>query len=186
MSIKLYICDIDNTLLFTDSLNSESYVKSAEQLHIRLPKQIHNEPRITEQIIRKYLPDIEESTIKKLKCCKLKYFLNNLNKITINDNLLDLIKNQPGFLCLWTSSTEKRAIIECNTLKVPYDDLISVNKDLITDDRVKGIICAWAKKYKVPQKDILIVDDNETFLNRIRELGYKTLAIRRDVSSKQY
>ena len=75
---KLIICDIDNTLLFTDKLNNNAYIYAAKILKIQLPDTVLNATRITASLIKKYAKNINNSTFEKLQEEKLNYFLCHL------------------------------------------------------------------------------------------------------------
>lgn len=67
MTKRLVICDLDNTLLFTDYLNSKSYIEAAKQLQINLPQAIYKETRITSGTIKQYCPNIDRKAFERLK-----------------------------------------------------------------------------------------------------------------------
>lgn len=67
MAKRLVICDLDNTLFFTDYLNSKSYIEAAKQLQIDLPQAIYKEARITSGTIEQYCPNIDRKVLERLK-----------------------------------------------------------------------------------------------------------------------
>lgn len=67
MTKRLVICDLDNTLLFTDYLNSKSYIEAAKQLQINLPQAIYKETRITSGTIKQYCPNIDRKAFERLR-----------------------------------------------------------------------------------------------------------------------
>ena len=167
---KLIICDIDNTLLFTDKLNNKAYIYAAKILKIQLPDVVLNAPRIT--------ASINNSTFEKLQDKKLNYFLGHLEQIKINQKLLNEIKENSDFIYLWTSSNERRALAECCMLKIPFDELISFDKKNSSVKVLRKMIFGIMAKIKISSVDIIVYDDDENFLNKIAQLGVKTVLVK--------
>lgn len=175
---KLIICDIDNTLLFTDKLNSKAYIYAAKILKIKLPDVVLNAPRITASLIKKYAKNINNSTFEKLQEEKLNYFLCHLEQIEINQKLLNEIKENSDFIYLWTGSNERRALAECCMLKIPFDELISFDKKNSSVKVLHKMIFGIMTKIKISSADIIVYDDDENFLNKIAQLGIKTVLVK--------
>lgn len=175
---KLIICDIDNTLLFTDKLNSKAYIYAAKILKIKLPDVVLNAPRITASLIKKYAKNINNSTFEKLQEEKLNYFLCHLEQIEINQKLLNEIKENSDFIYLWTGSNERRALAECCMLKIPFDELISFDKKNSSVKVLYKMIFGIMTKIKISSADIIVYDDDENFLNKIAQLGVKTVLVK--------
>lgn len=175
---KLIICDIDNTLLFTDKLNNNAYIYAAKILKIQLPDTVLNVPRITVSLIKKYAKNINNSTFEKLQEEKLNYFLCHLEQIEVNQKLLNEIKENSDFIYLWTSSNERRALTECCMLKIPFDELISFDKKNSSVKVLHKMIFGIMTKIKISSADIIVYDDDENFLNKIAQLGIKTVLVK--------
>lgn len=175
---KLIICDIDNTLLFTDKLNNKAYIHAAKILKIQLPDVVLNAPRITASLIKKYAKNINNSTFEKLQEEKLNYFLYHLEQIEINQKLLNEIKENSDFIYLWTGSNERRALAECCMLKIPFDELISFDKKNSSVKVLHKMIFGIMTKIKISSADIIVYDDDENFLNKIAQLGIKTVLVK--------
>ena len=59
---------------------------------------------------------------------------------------------------------------------------MSFNKDSATIEELEDIIVGWSKKYNIKdKKNILIVDDEVSFLDKIKVLGYQTLLVEKTV-----
>ena len=178
MDRKLIICDVDNTLLFTDRLNNKSYIEAAKKIGVVLPKGLFDEPRITSKKIREQFRNLEMDVLKRLKEEKLKYFLSHLDEIIVNKKLLSEIQSQkPGSVCLWTSSLKERAVAECNYFDIQYDELIVFDKENVGIDEINKIINHLLGKYSVDSKKVLIIDDDSSFLGKVKKLGYATRII---------
>ena len=108
---------------------------------------------------------------------KLEYFQENLKDIIINRSLLK-VTSEYDYLCLWTSSVKERAVIECRYFNINYSELLSFDKNLATIKEIEKIISEWSKKYNVQdKKDVLTVDDEANYLDKIKVLGYQTLLV---------
>lgn len=178
MKNKLIICDIDNTLLFTDKLNSKSYIEAAKKLNICLPESVINVPRITASLISRHINNIDDATLDALQKEKLNYFLNHLEEIEINNKLLNEINKKSNYLCLWTASNKQRALAECKALGIIFEKIIFFNKNTADTETLNRIFSAIVVKYKVNNADIEVYDDDEKFLKKVKELRYKTILIR--------
>ena len=53
---RLIICDVDNTLLFTNRLNNEAYKYAARSLGLALPDSVMSAERITSNLIAVRIP----------------------------------------------------------------------------------------------------------------------------------
>lgn len=110
-----YIFDLDNTLVFTDELNSESY-NYALSFYGKEP--ISDVKRITREVIfTRY--DFTEDEKSSLVALKQNYFLKNVDKIKKNNNLLEhLTEKNPADCILWTSADKCRVEAILNYLKL--------------------------------------------------------------------
>lgn len=110
-----HIFDLDNTLVFTDELNSEAY-NYALVSHGKEP--IYGVKRITREVIfsRFKLTEDEKDSVVKIK---QNFFFDHLEKIKKNDNLLKLlIGEKPADCILWTSAEKCRVEAILNYLKL--------------------------------------------------------------------
>ena len=83
------IFDLENTLVFTDNLNTKSYNLSLEKNN---QKPIIFSKRLTRSIIKEYLNTSDDFLINKIIEDKQKIFFNLINEVKPNRVLVDLIK----------------------------------------------------------------------------------------------
>ena len=128
------IFDLDNTIVFTDELNSEAY-NYALVLNGKEP--IYDVKRLTREVIfsRFKLTETEKENVVKIK---QNYFLDNIEKIKKNDNLLKLLIGKKSDDCiLWTSAEKCRVEAILNYLKLKdsfswiyYSTKVNIKEDL--------------------------------------------------------
>lgn len=110
---------------------------------------------------------------------KLEYFQENLKDTIINKSLLGII-HEYDYLCLWTSSVKERAVMECRYFNINYNELVSFDKNLAAIGEIEEIIFKWLKKYNIQdKKDVLIIDDEAGYIEKIKVLGYQTLLVKK-------
>ncbi|MBQ9114670.1 MAG: HAD hydrolase-like protein [Clostridia bacterium] len=103
--MKKYIVDLDNTLVFTNRLNNEAYNYALYKIGKR---KIKSTGRITRQEVFRSV-DLTEKEKEKLVKIKQDYFINNLDKIEVNQKLLALLeKAGRENSVLWTRAEPTR------------------------------------------------------------------------------
>ena len=99
MDKKISVFDLDNTLVFTDMLNNESYNFALTKIG---KERIVDVKRITRNIVNSVyeLTDDEKQQLIKTK---QEYFDNNISKIELNEGLILKLKELDSSKCiLWT------------------------------------------------------------------------------------
>ena len=153
MDKKISVFDLDNTLVFTDKLNNESYNFALLNMG---KEEITDVKRITRDIVgvRYGLTDDEKRVIVKTK---QQYFINNIDKIELNDALiLKLKKLEPNNCILWTRAERVRTesilkhlqIIDCFS-KIFYSPKIDLEGDIKK-------ICSF---FNCRKEDLIFYDD---------------------------
>lgn len=130
-----YIFDAEGTIFFTDELNNESY-NYALQLNNLNP--IECESRITRQTIINRYPKIGKDLLNIIIDQKQKYFINNINKTSINYFLFDFINNiNKDRLFIWTASNRNKIYHLFDNFNISYcfnkiifSDKCNISKDL--------------------------------------------------------
>ena len=100
-----YIFDLDNTLVYTDELNNEAYNYALKVLN---KDTIDIDSRITREIVflKIKLNEDEKKTILKIK---QEYFIENIKKLKLNEQLISFLKSQnPEDCILWTKADKNR------------------------------------------------------------------------------
>ena len=63
-------------------------------------------------------------------------------------------------------------------LKIPFDELISFDKNNSSVKVLRKMIFGIMAKIKISSADIIVYDDDENFLNKITQLGVKTVLVK--------
>lgn len=174
MNKTLILCDLDGTLIDSDSLNSFSYISAIEQLGFDVPPELKDTKRITEIEIRSCMPSIIEDDILRIKELKLSIFLENINMLRMNTKLLDEITKSGAFVCICTSSKMERAEPECKLLDISYDAIFSSKK---TKSELERIVNELAEKFCSFDR-IICYDDNEEVLIAADDCGFETVFVK--------
>ena len=153
MENKINVFDLDNTLVFTDKLNNESYNFALSKLG---KENICDVKRITRSTVfeRFELTEVEKQQIVTLK---QEYFINNINKIETNDELISkLMKLDYAKCVLWTRAEKIRAeaIMKYLSIDKAFSNVVYSSKQNI-EEYIK-FICSF---YKC-QKDYLVFYDD--------------------------
>lgn len=162
-----YIFDLDNTLVFTDDLNNEAYNYALISYN---KKPIHDVKRITREVVfsRYVLTEDEKNSLVALK---QKYFINNIDKIQKNEDLLEFLISKSSADCiLWTSAEDCRveAILSYLNLHNAFSLIIKSKKLDIEKDL--DIIC---KHFNCSKSQLKIYDYDTDILNELKLLGIR-------------
>jgi len=87
--MKRYIFDLDNTLVYTDSLNNDSYNYALKKLGLA---SINDCKRITRDVILSKYPELNSFQKNEIIELKQKYFMNNLKRTSPNMSNPDQIE----------------------------------------------------------------------------------------------
>ena len=75
---------------------------------------------------------------------------------------------------------KERAVMECRYFNINYNELVSFDKNLAAIEEIEEIIFKWLKKYNIQdKKDVLIIDDEAGYIEKIKVLGYQTLLVKK-------
>lgn len=159
------IFDLDNTLVFTDELNSEAY-NYALVLNGKEP--IYDVKRLTREVIfsRFKLTETEKVDVVKIK---QNYFLDHIEKIKKNDNLFKLLIDiKPDDCILWTSAEKCRVEAMLNYLKskdsfswIYYSAKTNIKEDL------KNI----SQFFKCSKSQLKFYENDSNILNQLNLFG---------------
>ena len=153
MENKIYVFDLDNTLACTDKLNNESYNFALSRLG---KENICDVKRITRSTVfeRFELTEVEKHQIVTLK---QEYFINNINKIEANDELISkLMKLDYAKCVLWTRAEKIRAeaILKYLSIDQAFSKMVYSSKQNIEED-----IKTLCSLYKCQKDDLVFYDD---------------------------
>lgn len=172
---NLYVFDLDNTLIYTDYLNNESYKFALCKIGIENFEDINYSKRITRDYIHIRYPNLSDNEIKRLISIKQEYFINNIDKTILNKKLIDYINIISNKNCiLWTMADKERveAILEYYDLKRNFFDIYYSKKINIKQDI--EYIC---NTYKCKINNLIFCDEDINIkkileLNNLKQLIY--------------
>lgn len=169
---KKYIFDLDNTLVYTDKLNNDSYNYALK--NIGLP-QINKVKRITRETVFEtynFINITEKSKIIKLKN---EYFINNLHITYMNELVVEVLKRQNKDNCiLWTSADETRvkALLEYYHINDLFKKILITDKTDILHDIEE--IC---KLHKCDLEQLVFYEDNIILIEKLGKLNLNVIGV---------
>ncbi|MBM7560857.1 HAD family hydrolase [Fusibacter tunisiensis] len=169
---KRYIFDLDNTLVYTDLLNNDSYNYALKKLGFAT---ISDCKRITRDVILSRYPELNNFQKNKIIELKQKYFLNNLKNTSPNTSVIQVLEDQNVELCiLWTSADETRvfAILEHYKIynrfkKVLFSSKLEVVKDI---EKICEILeCGF--------EHLIFYEDNQRVIQDLHQLNLNVISV---------
>ncbi|QLB13840.1 hypothetical protein EV697_10629 [Bisgaardia hudsonensis] len=156
----LYIFDLDNTLVFTDTLNNIGYNQALQNMKL---SPIIDKKRITRKDLDKY--SIDEKTKQKIIQFKLDYFLSHLFKTELNRLLYRVVISSAVKKVLWTKAEPKRVIAILKYYKIErcFSKIYFFKKENIQKELV--IICQENNQKTV--RDIIVFEDDSWILHQL-------------------
>ncbi len=164
--MKRYVFDLDNTLIYTNLLNSDAYNYA---LNLQGLGPINDCKRITRDIVFKKYPNL--NNVQKNKIIKLKqeYFVNNLERTIPNKELLQVLKTHNVEYCiLWTSADEIRvkAILDYYDISNAFRKILFSNKIEVIQDIKK--IC---ELFECCSEQLIFYEDNPRVIKELQQLN---------------
>lgn len=157
--------DLDNTLIYTDSLNNDSY---NYVLNLQGFPPINDCKRITRDIVFNKYTDLDIIRRKEIIELKQEYFVNNLSNTTPNISLLQVLEAQNVEFCmLWTSAEETRvlAILEYYNISNAFKKILFSNKAKVIKDIEK--ICEF---FECDLEHLVFYEDNLRVIQDLQKL----------------
>ena len=151
--MKRYVFDLDNTLVYTDKLNTEAYNFALMQIG---RKPIENVQRITRNVVLSHYA-LDENEIHDLIALKQKFFAQNIKKVCINREMVSFLRKlDPEKCILWTRAEQSRTecILEEFELKNCFLNILYSSKTDIAKD-----IRAICEIFQCQQEDLRFYDD---------------------------
>lgn len=171
---KRYVVDLDNTLVFTEYLNNLSYINALKLKNIFIDVE-----KIDFRITRKYIIEnfgfLTKREIKKIIKLKQKYFIKNLDKTTLNDNLFNIVKQSNKNNCIiWTSASNIRVkeIMKYYDLSKYFKKVILSNKTDLDKDIIK--IC---NVLKCKPKEMIVMEDDINIIKKLEKKNIRVIKI---------
>lgn len=167
-----YIFDLDNTLIYTDKLNNDSYNYALK--NIGLPE-INKIKRITRETVFKTYKNINTDEKSKLIQLKNEYFINNLHVTYMNELVVEVLRCQNKENCiLWTSADEARvkALLEYYNINDLFKKILITNKIDISNDIEE--IC---KLHKCDLQQLVFYEDNIMLVEKLGQLNLNVIGV---------
>lgn len=170
--INGYIFDLDNTLIYTDSLNNDSYNYALKKLGLVT---INDCKRITRDVVFKKYPEVNKLQRNEIIELKQKFFINNLDNTRENASIVQTLESKNIELCiLWTSADESRvvAILEhykiCNRFKkILFSSKLEVANDV---KKICEILnCGF--------EQLIFYEDNHRVIQELQQLNLKVIPV---------
>jgi beta-phosphoglucomutase-like phosphatase (HAD superfamily) len=168
-----YVFDLDNTLIFTDLLNNESYNHALGKFGLPL---IQNRKRITRDVLIQEYPKLNLNLSNEIFRLKQDYFNRNLMKASVNSELFSFLESQDKDRCLlWTSADSSRvkALLEHFELsesfrRVLYGTKKKLDKELI--EICKILVCE--------KEQLTFFEDNQLVIENLLHLKLRVIQVK--------
>ncbi len=169
-----YVFDLDNTLIFTNSLNNDSYNFALSKLN--LPTIGACRERLTRAIIFKSFPFLNEDQKSKLVGLKQEYFIRHINQTRPNKELIDKIRFYGPQACiLWTSADEKRVIklLEHYNLQEAFKKIYYSRKTNVEEDisKISKLLCCGPEQ-------IVFYEDNPVIIEKLKSFEMVVMTVK--------
>ena len=108
-----HIVDVDNTLVFTNQLNTAGYVYALAQVGLE-PRTVIPD-RITRDVVRSWYPQLTDQELGFITSHKQAYVRTHLEQTTLNLAMAHLLITQGSEYCaLWTAADPERVRLLLN------------------------------------------------------------------------
>ena len=167
---KIYVFDLDNTLIFTDKLNNDSYAYALNQLKL---SEIYDCARVTRDIVFNAYPNLGIEEQNKIIELKQRFFSENLNETKLNQDLYDVLTSKNPVSCvLWTSADEFRVQFLLNHHKIEncFRSILYSKKDNLLHDINE--ICDMCK---CKPTQLIFYEDNKNVINKLLKLKLQVI-----------
>lgn len=169
---SIHIFDLDNTLIYTNKLNNDSYNYALTKLRL---EPIVSCSRVTRKVVLNHYSFLNEQRQTKLIQLKQAYFINHINKTELNLQLHSVLHSQSPKCCvLWTSAEKERVLplLKYYQLQFAFSEIIYSNKNNVRRDIEK--IC---QRFSCISKQLIFYEDNIVIIEVLRSLGQAVMRI---------
>lgn len=174
---KYYVFDIDNTLIYTDELNTASYLWALEQKGRTLD---WKGGRITKEVVREEYPHLTKEELIEISALKQQYFLDHLELTQVNEEVKALLENIPRERCvMWTSAhpLRVRKMLEYYGVCDAFVEARFTEKEAVHDDAA-----FFCKAMKCTKEELVFLDDADEVITRLRATGLTVIDVKKGVS----
>jgi len=163
------VFDMDETLFFTDKLNTKCYNLVLEKFGF---KSIKNIKRVTSKIIKECYPQIDDVEILIIQQEKQNLFLKCLDKIEPNDELVKILKSKDkNEVIVYTNASLTRANAILKLFDLEDNILAMINKTENVSEDIKKL----CELFNCKKKDLIFFDDDKIFVQKLLNNNCKTV-----------
>ena len=178
---KYYVFDVDNTLVFTDVLNTEAY-NAALMAHGFAP--IKTGERTTRETVVSQYPDLSAERLKLIIQEKQAYCKAHAEKTEVNSALLKVLKNQSPESCLFWTSADRERIQSL----LDYYSISNLARELIVADKkhIPECITDLQRIFRCSADELLVFEDNPRIIRELRANGISVIDINAETNEADY
>lgn len=168
-----HIVDVDNTLVFTDELNTAGYVHSLACMALEPRKAV---PRITREIIQKWYPQLSEYDLVHMATLKQAYVESHLDMAQLNASVARVLSTYGSERCaLWTAANPERIrMLLRHHMVTDYKAIRFSNK---TENDIAHAVQDFCVLFDCEPEELCFHEDNPEVINHLRNLGITVMAV---------
>lgn len=168
-----HIVDVDNTLVFTNQLNTAGYVYALAQMGLELSTTIPD--RITRDVVRNWYPQLTDQELGFITSHKQAYVRTHLEQTTLNLAMAHLLISQGSEHCaLWTAADPERVRLLLNFHNVTDYKVIRFSDKSAGD--VVHAIQDFCSLFQCEPEGLCFYDDNPDVIQRLLDYGVFVMA----------
>lgn len=168
-----HIVDVDNTLVFTDELNTAGYVHALACVDLEPCKVV---PRITREIVQECYPQLTKGEVMHITRLKQDYVERHLEVSQLNESVARVLVTYGSERCaLWTAANPERVRMLLRYHEITeYRAIRFSNK---TEDDVAHAVQDFCALFGCEPEDLCFHEDNPEVINHLRKLGLTVMAV---------
>lgn len=168
-----YIVDVDNTLVFTDQLNTAGYVYALDYVGLEPSATIPD--RITKNVVREWYPKLTEQELDRITFYKQSYVRTHLEQTTLNPEMDHLLKVQGRNRCaLWTAANAERV-----QLLLDFHNITEYKAIRFSDKSTGDVVHAiqdFCSLFQCEPQDLCFYDDDPGVIQRLLDYDVSVIA----------
>ena len=168
-----HIVDVDNTLVFTDELNTAGYVHALAYMALE-PRKVM--PRITREIVQEWYPQLSEYDLVHMATLKQAYVESHLDMSQLNASVARVLSTYGSEQCaLWTAANPKRIrMLLRHHMITDYRAIRFSNK---TENDVAHAVQDFCMLFGCDPEELCFHEDNPEVINHLQKLGMTVMAV---------
>lgn len=168
-----HIVDVDNTLVFTDELNTAGYVHALACVDLEPRKVV---PCITREIIQDWYPQLSEYDLIHMATLKQSYVESHLDMSQLNASVARVLTIYGSERCaLWTAANPERVrMLLRHHMVTDYRAIRFSDK---TENDVTHGVQDFCVLFGCDPEELCFHEDNPEVINHLRKLGLTVMAV---------